>query len=131
MKNKLKGSITTEEIDLAKLKMIYLIQREEFSDEIKTLMNNKAIPQVSKLSKSDPFIDDKGLLRIKGRLKFSDLDYDTKHPVIIPKGPLAKLLIRFQHKFLKHAAVDTVISSLRTNLWIIGVRRLAKTVVME
>lgn len=129
--NELKGSITTEEIDLAKCKLIYLTQREVFSDEIKALLIKKAIPKKSKLSKLDPFIDDQGLLRIKGRLEFSDLDYDTKHPVIIPRGPLAKLLIRFQHKLLKHAGVGTVISSLRTNFWIIGVRRLAKTVVKE
>ena len=62
---------------------------------------------------------------------FSNLDYDTKHPVILPKGQFAKLLIRFQHKVLKHAGVDTVISSLRTNYWIIGMRRLAKTDMKE
>ena len=70
-------------------------------------------------------------MRIKGRLEFSNLDYDTKHPVIIPKGQCAKLLIRSQHKFLKHAGVDTVSSSLRNNFWNLGMRRLAKTVVKE
>jgi len=130
-KNKIEGPLTIEEIDLAKFKLIYFIQQEVFSDEIKALLSNRAIPQWSKLSKLDPFIDDKGLLRIKGRLEFSNLDYDTKHPVIIPKGQFAKLMIRFQHRFLKHAGVDTVSSSLRTNFWIIGVRRLAKTVMKE
>ena len=64
----MKGSITTEEIDLAKLKLIYFIQREEFSDEIKALLKNKVVPQCSKLCKLDPFLDYHGLLRIKGRL---------------------------------------------------------------
>ena len=129
--NKVEGSLTTEEIDLAKLRLIHYIQREEISSEIKALLSKKAVPQWSKLRKLDPFIDDKGLLRIKGRLEFSNLNYDTKHPVIIPKGHFAKLLIRFQHKFMKHAGVDTVSSSLRTNFWIIGMKRLAKTVVRE
>ncbi|XP_064116674.1 uncharacterized protein LOC135222519 [Macrobrachium nipponense] len=129
--NKVEGPLITEEIDFAKLKLIYCIQREVFSVEIKALLGNKAIPQWSKLRNLDPFLDDKRLLRIKGRLEFSNLDYDTKHPVIIPNGQFAKLLIRFQHEFLKHAGVDTVISSLRNSFWIIGMRRLAKTVMKE
>ncbi|XP_068229312.1 LOW QUALITY PROTEIN: uncharacterized protein [Palaemon carinicauda] len=129
--NKVAGPLITEEIDFAKLKLIYCIQREMFSAEIKVLLGKKAIPQWSKLRNLDPFLDDKGLIRIRGRLEFSNLEYDTKHPVIIPKGQLAKLLIRFQHRFLKHAGVDTVISSLRNNFWIIGMRRLAKTVIKE
>ncbi|XP_068247720.1 uncharacterized protein [Palaemon carinicauda] len=129
--NKVAGPLITEEIDFAKLKLIYCIQREVFSAEIKVLLGKKAIPQWAKLRNLDPFLDDKGLIRIRGRLEFSNLNYDTKHPVIILKGQFAKLLIRFQHRFLKHAVVDTVISSLRNNFWIIGMRRLAKTVIKE
>lgn len=75
--NKVKGPLTIEEIGVAKLKLIYCIQGEAFTAEIKALLNKKAIPQWSKLSTLDPFIDDQGLLRIKGRLEFSNLDYDT------------------------------------------------------
>ena len=130
-KQKAKGPLNTEEIDLAKVKLIHCIQCEVFSVEIKELLENKSIPQGAKLRKLDPFIDGEGLLRIKGRLEFSILDYDTKHPVIIPRGQCAKLAIRFQHKFLKHAGVGTVTSSLRNNFWIMGMRRLAKTVLKE
>ncbi|CAL4193753.1 unnamed protein product, partial [Meganyctiphanes norvegica] len=58
----------------------------------------------------------------------SELDYDVKHPIIIPHGHIALLLVRFQHVYLNHAGVDTVVTSLRNHFWIIGVRRLAKTV---
>lgn len=89
-------------------------------------MSNDAIPQGSKLSIFDPFIDDKGLQRIKNRLQYSVLNHDTKLPIIIPIGTLTKLSIIYQLKFLKHAGVDTVISSLRTNFWIVGVTRLVR-----
>ncbi|XP_042892723.1 uncharacterized protein LOC122266866 [Penaeus japonicus] len=128
---KVQGPLTAEEIELASLKLIYNIQQEAFANEIRLLSSNKTLPLSSKLRKLDPFIDDKGLLRIKGRLEFSELDYDTKHPFIIPKGKYAKLLIKFQHKYLKHAGVDSVISSIRTQFWIISVRKLAKTIVKE
>lgn len=129
--NKVTGPLTTEEIDLAKLRLIYCIQGEAFSAKIKAILSSKAMPKWSKLSKLDTFIDDEGLLRIKGRLTFSNLDSDTKHPVIIPKGQFAKLLIRVQHKFLKHAYIDTVNTSLRNKSWILGMRKLAKTVMKE
>ena len=50
---------------------------------------------------------------------------------IIPKGHVAKLFVVFQHRLLKHAGVDTVVSSLRSEYWIVGLRRLTKTVKRE
>jgi hypothetical protein len=44
-------------------------------------------------SELDPFIGKDNLLRIKGRLQQANLSYGEKHPVILPKGHLAKLLI--------------------------------------
>lgn len=38
---------------------------------------------------------------------------------------------RFQLKFLKHAGIKTVVSTLRSDFWIIGCRRPAKSVVRE
>ena len=59
-----------------------------------------------------------GLLRIKGRLQLSDLAYAEKHPIILPNCHLMKLL-RFQHYLLKHAGVNTMISSFLGNYWIV------------
>lgn len=67
-------------------------------------------------------------MRVSGRLQQSNLSYDEKHPVILPKGQFATLLIRSCHVRLQHAGVDTVLNSLRNNYWIIGSRRLAKAV---
>ena len=70
----------------------------------------------------------KSLLRSKGRLDQVDISYESKHPVIIPSGHIAKLLILFQHKFLKHAGVSTLLSTLISYYLIVGLRKLAKTV---
>lgn len=61
----------------------------------------------------------------------SVLPYQEKHPIILPKGHLTKLLVEYQHRVLKHAGVNTVVSSLRNEYWIIGLRRLVKTVKRE
>ena len=125
------SSFTTEELDIAKTKLIYIVQRESFSDEIQALSSYSSVPKYSKLHKLDPFIDNDGIVRIKGRLQFSDLSYDCKHPIILPKRQFSKFLIQFQHTFLKHAGVNSVVPSLRTSFWVIGLRRMAKTVIRE
>ncbi|XP_068235740.1 uncharacterized protein [Palaemon carinicauda] len=125
------GGFTTEELDKAKARLIYVVQREAFPSEIQALSDQRLIPKNSKLRKLDPFIDDKGIVRIKGRLQFSDLGYESKHPIILPKGHFSKLLVQFQHKFLKHAGVNSIVSSLRSSFHVTGVRRMAKTVVRE
>ncbi|XP_068250314.1 uncharacterized protein [Palaemon carinicauda] len=125
------GGFTTEELDKDKARLIYVVQREAFPNEIKALSDQRLIPRNSKLRKLDPFIDDKGIVRIKGRLQFSDLSYESKHPVILPKGHFSKLLLQFQHKFLKHSGVNSIVSSLRSSFHVTGVRGMAKTVVRE
>ena len=93
-------------MDTANTKLIYVAQREAFSED---LAGNKSIPKHSKLSKLDPFIDDDGIVRIRGRLKkYSDLSYDSKHPVILPKDHLSKLLVQYQHIVLEHAGVNKI-----------------------
>ena len=120
--------LTTGELATAKSKLLYCVQQEAYPNEISALRLSKPLPKGSSLFKLDPFLDDHGLLRIKGRLEFSDLSYESKHPVIIPNGHVAKLLVRFQHFFLKHAGVATLVTTIRNTFWIIGLRRLAKTV---
>ena len=129
--SKLSGPLTSDEWDNAKIKLFYCVQREAYPQEISALLRNKSLPKGSKLIKLDPFLDNQDLLRIKGRLENAELSYESKHPIIIPNGHIAKLLISFQHSFLKHAGVSTLVSTLRGNFWIIGVRRLAKSIISK
>ena len=125
------SDFTTEDLDNAKTKLIYVIQREAFPSEIQALSNQRSVPKNSKLGKLDPFIDNDGVVRTKDRLQLSDLSYDSKHPVILPKGHFSKLLVQFQHKFLKHVGVNSIVSSLRTSFYVFGLRKMTKTVVRE
>ena len=124
-------NISYSEFLSAKMKLINCIQRDAYEIEMNSLKNGKSISKNSSLHKLDPFLDDNNVLRVKGRLANSELSYDSKHPIIIPRGHFAKLLVRFQHTFMKHAGVDSLITSLRCNYHIIGVRKLCKTIVRE
>ena len=87
----------------------------------------------SQLFTLDPFLDEAGLIRVNGRLEHSDLTYDSKHPVIIPKGLLAKLIVKSKHVglIMKHAGVVSLITSLRANCYIFVVRKTCKTVIKQ
>jgi hypothetical protein len=74
-------------------------------------------------------MDDDGLLRMGSRLSHSDLSWEEKHPVILPKCYVIFLLVRQHHILLNHGGVETLVTSLRDSMWIVGVRPMAKSVV--
>ena len=95
------------------------------------LKQNKVVSRSSVLFKLSPCLDAEGLLRVRGRLQTSMLSHEEKHPIILPRDYTSKLLVRFQHRLLKHAGVDTLLTSLLRSYRIIGLRRFAKSVKRE
>ncbi len=76
-----------------------------------------------------PYLDSRGILRLKVRLHNSKLDFAQKHPIILPNTHVSLLLIRAYHLLYEHAGVDHVVSQIRESFWIVKARRIAKTVV--
>ena len=107
------------------------MQADSFTGEIRALREGKSVPPDSPIHRLAPFMGDDGLLRIRGRLQFSELSYEEKHPVILPKGHLATLLVREQHLFLKHAGVSTLMTAVRSAFWVVGLRSTARRVVRK
>ena len=103
------------EMSVGKSVLISIDQKQNFPQEYKTLAHGLILPKSSSLYKLTPFMDESGLLRIKGRLQCSDLT-------------LSSLLIRFQHKLKKHSGFQAILVTLRNQYWIIGGRKLAKRV---
>ena len=128
---KFSGPLTYDELSKAKIKIFMCVQGEFYEKEINALSVGNSLPKNSSLRKLDPFLDSKGLLRIRGRLEYSDLCYDSKHPIIIPGCHVAKLIVHFQHEISKHAGVHTLMSAIRNSYWIVGLRRLSKRVCKE
>ena len=123
------GTVLTQgELSEAKDCLIRLEQLQAYPDECAALTKGKSLPRHSQIASLCPFLDDSGILRVKSRLANSDMSLGEKCPILVPKGHFADLLIRFQHGLLKHAGVETVLTSLRCEYWIVGVRRAAKRV---
>ena len=65
----------------------------------------------------------KGSLRVKGRLKHSNLDYNAKHPILLTaKHPVVQLLLEKAHRDNLHEGTEYVRNMLQQEYWIIGLR---------
>ena len=66
-------------------------------------MKQMKMKQTSSLFRLDPFLDEKEVLRVGGRLKRATMAFEVKHPVIIPKqSHVTELLIRHYHSKDQH-----------------------------
>ncbi|GFV42844.1 uncharacterized protein TNCV_3580941 [Trichonephila clavipes] len=60
------------------------VQVREFSEDFKKLERSEPVSGNSKSKSLNPFVDDKGIIRVGGRLGNSELDYGTKYPIVLP-----------------------------------------------
>ncbi|XP_076301924.1 uncharacterized protein LOC143220066 [Lasioglossum baleicum] len=115
--------LRTDELDNARLTIVRCEQRRFFSTEIACLEGSRS-PLRGPLVRLSPFLDDRGLLRVGGRLKHSLLDYDEKHPIIMPeKSKVTSLIIFYFHERLLHGGTQLTLSNLRRMYWIPRGRR--------
>ena len=102
-----------------------LTQREAFCEEYTALRLGMPISNKSQLIKLIPCIDEDGIIRCEGRLKFADfLPYDTRFPIILPRGHwVTKLIVKNYHERRNHAAgVNFTLCQLSKRFWIIAAR---------
>ena len=105
--------LTYTELSTAKNKLFVFVQAQAYESEIELLKCNKTVPKSSSICKLSPFIGEDGLMRVGSRLQYADLSYDEKFPILLPKGHVALLIIRYHHELMKHAGVNLLIASLR------------------
>ena len=73
------------------------------------------------------FSDSDGILRCKGRFRYSSLNYDEKHPAIIPRGHrLTSLIASDAHSKVLHGGVANKLAKVIEKFWIIRGRQLVK-----
>ena len=117
--------VSVPELVRARMIWIYLVQKSYFCKDIKLIMNNQK-PEVLNLRRLDPFFD-QNLLRLGGRIHLSLLDYDQKHPWILPsKCSFSKLLVDFCHDKTLRGGVRLTLSTLRQEFWVIKARNLVR-----
>ena len=69
-----------------------------------------------------PFLDNQGILRVGGRLRRGHMEYEEKHPAILPKSSrLTTLAIRYYHEKVHHQGKKITHGRIRdAGIWIMG-----------
>ena len=86
-----------------------------FYDEIESVHNTRSVENSSSLLKLKPFLDDKCLLRIGGRLKNSQYSNEIIHPILLPKEDhVTCLLAEHFHQLIDHQGRTTTVNKIRS-----------------
>lgn len=122
-KDRMLGTLSVVELDRAMISLIKITQEKSFSLEIRDLSLKKEISHKSILLSLHPFLDRYGILRVGGRIKQSNFNFDKKHPIILPKShTLTDLIIQKEHIRLLHCGPNMLLASLRDQYWPISGR---------
>ncbi|GFY03343.1 integrase catalytic domain-containing protein [Trichonephila clavipes] len=97
--NKKTGPLTSDEMKEAEIYLMKQVQLSSFYKEIRAMQNGDDICNKSKILNLSPFLDDKGIIRVGGRLKHSRLPYSSKHPILLPaKSKLTIIIVKYYHE---------------------------------
>ena len=121
--------VSIEERAKATATIFKLLQQEQFGEEMKSLKAEKEIPKVSKILQFSPFVDEEGLIRAKGRIGKSQLDFNAKHPILLHwKHHAVELFLRNEHKDNQHEVTEHVRNIVQQKMWILGIRNALRSI---
>lgn len=126
------GPLTGNELQVASEFLIKEAQVREFEEEIKNLKKGVSVPKNSKVKSLNCFLDESSILRVGGRLKYSDLSLDEKHPIVLPdKHPLTLSIVRYYHIKYLHVGSNALLYHIRRKFWIVNGRSVCRKVVFQ
>ncbi|UYV63476.1 hypothetical protein LAZ67_2004175 [Cordylochernes scorpioides] len=127
-----KGHLSSSQLTSSIHNIIRFIQSSEFQSEFTCCKQKKSLPTKSRLLSLNPFIDKSGLLRVGGRLRYSNLQFDEKHPIILPRDHfITELIVRQCHLDHLHSGLQLTMSALRLRYWIPAGRSLVKKIIHQ
>lgn len=128
--------LTVLELRRALIFWIKIVQSGGFQKEVDRLSNNDPDRSIlkgdCKILNLNPFLDAEGVLRVGGRLAHTELPYDTKHPIILPKNSrLTRLIIEDIHIRTLHGGAQVTLSSIRRRFWILDARNTIRHLIFK
>ncbi|XP_062712976.1 uncharacterized protein LOC109417462 [Aedes albopictus] len=126
------GFLSSFELQAAEQVIIRKVQEESFPEEISKLSVDTPVARNSPLRWFNPRMDERGILRVGGRLTHSAEPPQMKHPIVLPaRHALTELILRHFHQMYLHAGPQLLLGTVRQRYWPLGGRNLAKKVVHQ
>lgn len=121
-------SLSAVELNRACTSLVKCQQSVSFASEIALLSKGKSVPR--QLLSLTPFLDTQGVMRVGGRLSNSTLEFDARHPMLLPKdSALSTLICRYYHACTAHSGSTYSLALSRRKFWIVSGRSLMRSVV--
>jgi hypothetical protein len=118
--------ITLEDLENARRKVIKLVQRQTFNEEIAKLVKGLTIKS-SGLARLKPTLDEEAILRDGGRISRAPISRDAANPMILPrKHHVTRIFIRFLHEINGHCGYEQVLALSSEHCWILKGRAAIK-----
>ena len=84
--------------------------------------------ETNELKILSPFVDEKRVIRVGGRVNEAVTSYETKHPILLPNKHRISYLITKEAHQIGHTGVVTTAAKTRRIYWIMKVHDLAKLI---
>ncbi|GFY12677.1 integrase catalytic domain-containing protein [Trichonephila clavipes] len=124
------GPLDLGELKKAEQLLLKLVQKEELKVDMNGIQNSAMVPSNSRVKTLNPFIDSEGILRVGGRLRNSDINYNQKFPILLPsKHKLTYLIVEYFHKKFLHSGPQSLLYQIRQIFWILNGRNICRKVV--
>ena len=117
--NRLGGPLTASEVQAAEDFTLRESQRATYPAELKAVVSGSRLPEDSTLLHLTPYVDERGLLRARGRLHNAPLPETCRHPVLIGKDEdIIRLIVTDAHKRALHSGLEHTLCEVRLQYWI-------------
>lgn len=117
------GFISPSEISRAVGVACRVVQIGAFPEEHSALSKGKPIKSSSRILSLSPFMDRDGIIRVGGRLKNSELQFDACHPNLLPRDhELTRRIIGREHARALHAGAQATMAAVRQQFWPLSLR---------
>ena len=116
-----------EELLQAEMLLYKKIQYDNFQEELVIIRHNekaslgqhKDLPKTSTIRLCSAYIDDLGVMRMKGRIDAAMISDTVKRPIILCRHHyVTKLIVHAYHDKYKHRHHQTVLNEVRQKFWI-------------
>ncbi|XP_054711445.1 uncharacterized protein LOC129221034 [Uloborus diversus] len=125
------GSLNVDEINEAENYWILNAQEHAFPSE-KKLFKGEELENSSKIKCFNPFLDENKIIRLEGKLQFSNLTEEGKHPISLSNNyEITKFLIHENHEKVAHGGVSATITKLRQRFWILKATKVTKIIIKK
>ncbi|GFX96375.1 integrase catalytic domain-containing protein [Trichonephila clavipes] len=126
------GSLTVAELSTALIFLVRNVQSVSFAKDIWCLERRQPLPVSSNLLTLSPFLDERKILCVGGRLRHSNLPAQQKHPILIPNNhSICDLIIKHYHVLYLHTGTEATLANIRTRFWIVNGRSKVKGIIKQ